>query len=285
MGLQRETLPSAGNGLFLADGGGEWEALRTIEGRAALREHLLGLLELARALDAGFILDAPVYQARGLPLSEAEAEAIDRQAIAFAEDLREAAALPRPVLLQATLTAFPEWDGEWRIANDAAERLVLRQLGRFAASGIELVGGPAFSSAARAVSFIEAVHAAGLPVAVTFAIDGQGRLADGQPLAEAVEAADAFTGAEAAWFGVQCADPAHLLVALRSEGGWTRRLRGLRIEPAGEGAADPVALRRSYAALAAGAPGIAIAGLAGGRGLRHAAAMARAWRERTAVGA
>jgi hypothetical protein len=35
-------LPQLGGNLFLADGGGEGEALRTIEGRTALREHLLG---------------------------------------------------------------------------------------------------------------------------------------------------------------------------------------------------------------------------------------------------
>jgi homocysteine S-methyltransferase len=269
-----------GNGLFLADGGGEWEALREMQGRAALREHLLGLLELARALDAGFILDAPVYQSRGLPLSATEAEAIDQWAIAFASELREAAALSHPVLLQVTLSSFPEWAGEWRIVNDETERLLMRQLGRLTTSGIDLVGGPAFSDAGRAVAFIETVGAAGLPVVVTLAIDTQGRLGDGQPLREAIEAVDAFTGAEAAWFGVRCADPAHLVTALAGEGGWARRIRALRIEH-GDPAADPTDLRRSYAELAARAPSVEIADLAGGQGLRHAAAMARALRVRT----
>ena len=280
MDLQREASPSAGSGWFLADGGGDWQALRSVAGRSALREHLLGLLELARTLDAGFILDVPVYRGHGLPLPAAEIAAIDLQAIAFARELRAAAASSRPVLLRATLAPFPEWNGEWRIAGDEDDRLPMRQFGRLAASGIDLVGGPAFAAAAVAANFIEAARGAGLAVAPVFAIDGQGCLADGQPLGEAIEAADTSTLGEAAWFGVQCAGPDDLLAPLVGDPAWSRRIRSLRVEQAG---GDPVKLRQSYAELATRAPWIGIADLAGGRALRHAAAMAGARRQPAAV--
>jgi S-methylmethionine-dependent homocysteine/selenocysteine methylase len=108
-------------------------------------------------------------------------------------------------------------------------------------------------------------------------------LADGQPLREAIEAADAFTGAQAAWFTVHCADPAHLLAALDGDGSWARRVRGIRARPAFPDAAGSEAIRRTYTRLAERAPWLTIADLSGGRNLRHAAAMAWALREGAAV--
>lgn len=272
----RTAFPDLEDGLFLADGGGNWDALRTIEGRAALREHLLGLIELARALDAGFILDAPVFQCSGLPIGTAEVEAIDRRAIAFAAELRDAAALERRVVLGATLGPCPDWDGEWRIVGDEAERLFVAQMRWLANSGIELVGGPAFSGTARAAAFAEAAGDAGLQVAVTLEIDSAGRLADGQPLREAVEAVDACTGAHPAWFTVRCANPAHLAAAL--DGPWAQRVRGIEAFTGPGAALPPEALRRACDELARKAPWIGIVQLGGGRNLRSAAALARALR-------
>ena len=278
MGLFRAALPEPGEGLVLADGGGDWEALRTIEGRGALREHLLGLIELASALDAGFILDAPIFQCIGLPIGAAEVEAIDRRAIAFAVELRDAAALDRPMALGATLGPCPDWDGEWRIVGDEAERLFVAQMRWLAKSEIDIVGGPAFSGAARAAAFVEAACDAGLRVAVTLEIDSAGRLADGRTLREAVETIDGFPGVQAAWFTVRCADPAHLSAALDG-GGWARRIRGIDAFTAPGAAIPPEALRRTCAALARKAPWIGIVQLGSGRNLRHAAAMARSLRE------
>lgn len=284
MGTSRAAVPDLEQGLVLADGGGEWEALRTIEGRGALREHLLGLIELARALDAGFVLDAPIFQCRGLPIRAAEAQAIDRRAIEFAAALRDEAALGRTVLLNATLEPCPGWEGEWPVVGDESERLFVSQLRWLSESAVDLVSGPAFGRAGQAAAFVEAARAVGLPVAVTLALDSSGWLADGKALRETVEAIDRTTGAAAAWFTVRCADPAHLLAALDT-GDWTRRVRGIQIEAGTMESPEPAALRRAYQDLAERAPWLNIAGLSGGQGLRHAAAQARALRYSETVAA
>ncbi len=279
MARYRTALLQLDGGLFLADGGREEAALRTMEERVLLRERLLGLLELAGALGAGFILDAPLPSKDRLPPSAAEAEAADLEAVAFAAGLRDEAALERPVVLNATFASCPDWDGEWHIVADEADRLFVSRLGWLARSEIDMVSGPALGDAARAVGFVEAVCAAELPVAAALSVDSNGRLADGQPLREAVEAVDAFTGAAAVWFTVCCADPAHLAAALDGSEGWNRRIRGLRVEPAFPDEIAAASLRGSYAELAGKAPWIAIADLAGGSNLRHVAAMARAIRD------
>lgn len=277
MGSSR-AVPVLEDGLTLADGGGAWEALRTIEGCAALREHLLGLTELARALDAGFVLDAPIFQCRGLPIRAGEAEAIDRRAIEFAAALRDEAALGRPLLLRATLEPCPGWEGEWPVVGDEAERLFVSQLRWLSESTIDLVSGPAFARAGQAAAFVEAARAVGLPVAVTLAPGADGRLGD---MVEAIETA---TGAAPAWYAVRCADPAQALAALE-DAPWARRVRGIELEPGPAEAPEPEALRRTYAALAERAPWITLASLSGAQGLRHVAAMARALREAAAVAA
>ena len=75
------------------------------------------------------------------------------------------------------------------------------------------------------------VHAAknhGMPVAIGFTTETDGRLPSGQPLGEAIEAVDAATGAAAAYFMVNCAHTEHFCDALRAGENWTARVRGLR---------------------------------------------------------
>lgn len=264
MGRSRARLPQLGGDLFLAGGGADWEDLRTIEGRAVQFERALGLAELARALGAGFVIDAPVFQCRTLPIAADEAEVADRRALGFALELREAAALDRPVILNATLGHCPDIGGE-------AKRLFTAQLRWLASSEIDMVSSPVFRDAERAVAFAEAVQAVGMPVAVT--------LEAGDGLRRTIEEIDAANDEQAAWFAIRCSDPAQLLAELDGQG-WTRRIRGLEVMPQPSLSPPSGALRGAYRQLAERAPWIAIAG---GGNLRHIAAMAAALREASAV--
>ena len=50
-------------------------------------------------------------------------------------------------------------------------------------------------------------RAAGIPAAISFTVETDGRLPTGQPLREAIEQVDAATDARAAYFMVNCAHP------------------------------------------------------------------------------
>ena len=141
-----------------------------------------------------------------------------------------------------------------------------------------------------------AAGAAGLPSVVSFTVETDGRLPDGQPLREAIEQVDAATAQAAAYFMINCAHPDHFANVL--EGDWTRRICGIRANASRRSHAeldesevldtgDPYELGELYAALQRRLPSLNVFGACCGGDLRHVACIARAvaTQDRAAVAA
>ena len=77
-----------------------------------------------------------------------------------------------------------------------------------------------------AVGLVWAARDAGIPIALCFTVETDGRLPDGTPLADAVQAVDA--DAPPAYFGVNCAHPTHVGRGLGEPAPWHERLLVLR---------------------------------------------------------
>ena len=77
-----------------------------------------------------------------------------------------------------------------------------------------------------AIGVVRAADSVGLPVAIGFTVETDGRLPDGTTLRAALERVDAE--ARPAYFLVNCAHPVHVLEALAEPGEWTGRIHGLR---------------------------------------------------------
>ena len=125
---------------------------------------------------------------------------------------------------------------------------------------------------------VRAARTAGLPVAISFTTETDGRLPDGQPLREAIEQVDAETAGEPAYYMINCAHPDHFADALSGE--WARRIRGIRanasrlshaqLDEATEiDAGDPVELSALYADIARRLPWLSVFGACCGGDLRH----------------
>jgi S-methylmethionine-dependent homocysteine/selenocysteine methylase len=87
---------------------------------------------------------------------------------------------------------------------------------------------PTLTYAEEAVGIARAARAVGLPVAISFTVETDGRLPSGQSLAGAIEQVDAEAAAAPAYYMVNCAHPAHFADALAGEDGWLERLLGVR---------------------------------------------------------
>ena len=303
----RNALPQMDGSLFLTDAGLETDlifnhgieirefAAHTLlpdpTGRAALEHYFEGFLALARELDTGFILDTVTWKAhrhwaQDLGETPAELKAANEAAVALAAELRERSGNARPVVLNAPIG--PRGDAyrpEQRIAADDAERYYAEQLGWLAATDIDMVSGLTFTQSSEAIGLVRAARAQDLPVAISFTTETDGRLPDGQKLSEAIEAVDDATGSGAAYFMVNCAHPDHFSGAL--EGGWTRRIRGIRANASRRSHAEldesselddgnPQELGELYAELLARMPWLNIVGACCGADLRHVQSIARA---------
>lgn len=308
----RQRLPQInGNGLFVTDGGLETELvfqygidlpgfaafplLDHSDHRARLRRYYDGYLDIARELEAGFIVETPTWRANPnwgsqLGYSPEQLDAVNRSAVALAEEVRTAAAADGITAVVSGCVG-PRGDGYdpgEAMTPEDAERYHAVQIGTFASTTADQVTAITMTNAEEAIGVVRAASAAGIPAAISFTVETDGRLPTGQPLREAIEQVDAATEASAAYFMVNCAHPTHFAEALGQDGIWRRRLVGLRANASARSHAeldeateldegDPTDLAARHAALRDRLPAVTVLGGCCGTDARHVAAICSAW--------
>lgn len=304
----RHALPQLDGGTFLADAGLETDlifnhgieirefAAHTLlpeaEGRAALERYFTGFLELARETGAGFVLDTVTWKAHrhwsaDLGQDAGELRAANEDAVRLASDLRDRFTGGSPIVINAVIG--PRGDAyrpDRRVPADEAEAYYAEQLGWLAQTEADMVTGLTFNQASEAEGLVRAAAALGLPAAISFTVETDGRLPGGQSLGDAIRSVDETTGGAAAYFMVNCAHPDHFSDALE-DADWARRIRGIRANASRRSHAeldeapeldpgDPHELGQLYAALHTRLPWLNLFGACCGGDLRHVTQIAGA---------
>jgi S-methylmethionine-dependent homocysteine/selenocysteine methylase len=305
----RTSLPQLEGDLFLTDGGIEtslifhqgldlpefaaFVLLDHDEGVDQLRSYYEPYLALARESGAGFVLESPTWRASPrwaarLGVSTENLDALNRRAIALMEELRESVG-DAPVVISGCIG--PEGDG-YRPAEllsaDAARDYHSTQIGTFADTAADMVTAITMTYAQEATGLTQAARDAGLPVAISFTVETDGRLPNGAGLGEAIEEVDEATGGAPAYYMINCAHPTHFDDVLATNEPWRDRIRGLRanastlshdeldaMEELDDGDPDDLAAR--YAGLRSRLPNLSILGGCCGTDHRHVAAIRDAW--------
>ena len=205
----------------------------------------------------------------------------NREAVAFARDAQDRAGVDRSLVVGVH---GPRGDGYVSgprpDPDEAAEYHAVQALS-FAAAGADLVHAMTLTTPEEGIGVVRAARSAGLPVAVSFTVETDGRLPDGTPLGTAVEWVDAVAAPD--WFGINCAHPTH--VARAFDGGiWQERIGGVRpnastqtheeldaMEELDEGDLD--LLTSSFERLRSQLPNLAIVGGCCGTDARHVASL------------
>lgn len=309
---KRQRLPQiTSDQLFVTDGGLETELvfhdgidlpcfaafplLDNADTRERLRRYYDGYLDIAREHGAGFVIETPTWRANPdwasrLGYSLEELDAINRSAVAFAEEVRTTAAADGITAVVSGCVG-PRGDGYDpgdAMTPEEAERYHAVQIGTFANTMADQVTAITMTNAEEAIGIVRAASAAGIPAAISFTVETDGRLPTGQPLHEAIEQVDAATDVGAAYFMVNCAHPKHFAGALDHDGAWRRRLLGLRANASPKSHAeldeateldegDPDDLADRHAALRDRLPAVTVLGGCCGTDARHVAAICSAW--------
>ena len=114
------------------------------------------------------------------------------------------------------------------ITADEAEEYHSFQLDLLKRAGVDIAGAVTFNNIPEAIGVARAAARIGVPLAISFTLDGSNRLQSGPTLKEAVEAVDAETGdARPDFYGINCSHPLEFEPALEP-GDWILRLRSLR---------------------------------------------------------
>ncbi len=309
---KRRPLPqTTGDGLFVTDGGLETELvfhdgidlpcfaafplLDDPDHRARLRRYYDGYLDIARKHNAGFVVETPTWRANPdwagqLGYSLEQLDAANRSAVALAEEVGTAAAA-EGITAVVSGCVGPRGDGYdpgAAMTADEAQRYHAVQIGTFADTSADQVTAITMTNAEEAIGIVKAAAAAGIPSAISFTVETDGRLPTGQPLHEAIEQVDAATDARAAYFMVNCAHPTHFARALEQGGDWHKRVVGLRANSSAKSHAEldeateldegnPTELGAQHAALQNQLPAVRVLGGCCGTDTRHVAAIVSAW--------
>ena len=169
-----------------------------------------------------------------------------------------------------------------------AERYHSIQLQTLADSATDLASAMTVAYAEEAIGMVRAAKAAGLPIAVSFTVETDGRLPSGQTLRAAIEQVDAETDGAPLQYMINCAHPTHFASALIDDGPWLERLRGLRANASMRSHAeldgsdelddgDPADLGRRHAELRDTLPGLVLLGGCCGTDIRHVTSICDAW--------
>ena len=296
----RERLPQLAGDVFITDGGMEttlifenglelphfssFVLLDDPEGLEALRNYYASYLTLAHEQGVGIILDTPTWRANPdwgnrLGYSAADLEDVNRRGVALLEELRPETDEGPPLVISGCLG--PRGDGylvDAVMTPDEAERYHTPQIRTFAGTSADLVTALTLTYADEAIGVVRAARNAGIPAVISFTVETDGRLPDGQSLGGAIEAVDEATDESAAYFMLNCAHPTHFEGVL--EGAWIERLRGLRANASSKSHAeldeateldsgDPPELAAQYAALRSRIPHLTVVGGCCGTDQRH----------------
>lgn len=251
MAKYRHSLPQLKGGLFLTDGGIEttlifhegldlphfaaFDLLKDQSGQAALRRYYSCHASIARNSDCGFILKSATWRASidwgaRLGYSVAEMAEVNRQSIELLTELRRMFESDRaPMVISGCVG--PRGDG-YKVENamtaGQAQAYHAGQIDVFAETAADMVTAITMTYADEAIGVTRAAQAAGMPVAISFTVETDGRLPSGQSLKEAIQAVDAASGNGPAYYMINCAHPDHFEDALKAGESWVRRIRGLR---------------------------------------------------------
>lgn len=305
-------LPQLSSRPFLTDGGLETTLLfldgldlacfaaidmfRKEGGREHLARYFESYLDIAREAGTGFVLESATWRssrdwAEPLGMSVEELAGYNREAIEMLEELRakhQTAELP--IVVSGCIGPRGDgYDPGKLMTEQEAQAYHAWQARIFAEAGADMIAGITINNMPEAIGIVRAAHEAGLPCAISFTVETDGRLPTGDTLAEAIAAVDAATDGGPAYYMLNCAHPTHFADALDERADWTRRIRGLRANASKmshaelDGAeeldtGDPDELGREHRDLLRRLPHLAVLGGCCGTDQRHVAAIARAVR-------
>ena len=296
-----------GTEVFLTDGGLEtvmvfleglelpqfasFTLLDSDEGRDALTRYYTAFLDGAAAQRAGFVLDTATWRASAgwgqvMGIDPDRMDAINREAVEFVKSLRsDRVGNGQTIMINGVIGPHGDaYAPDQVLSAKAAQDYHQRQVAVLAGAGVDMISAMTISSTGEGIGIGRAAQAVGVPVALSFTVETDGRLISGMSLADAIHRTDDATDGAPIWYGINCAHPDHFRHILT--GDWVARIGSVRAnasrlshaeldEAAELDAGDPAELAREYHHLLHVLPGLHVVGGCCGTDLRHVAAIGR----------
>jgi S-methylmethionine-dependent homocysteine/selenocysteine methylase len=251
MAQLRKALPQLSGEFFLTDGGIEttliflegqelpdfaaFHLLKTADGEASLRKYFRTYAGLAQRFGTGLILESATWRASAdwgtkLGYSAKEIADANRRAVSLLEQIRdEFKGHLRKIVISGCLG--PRGDGynpAKKMTAKEAHTYHAGQVGVFHDSAADMVTALTMNYVEEAIGIAKAAETSGMPVAISFTVETDGKLPTGQSLRDAIDEVEASTSRYPSYYMINCAHPSHFEHVLAQGEPWTRRIRGLR---------------------------------------------------------
>lgn len=205
--------------------------LDSAPGRQALRDYYAAFAEIAARHQLALSLESPTWRANpdwGARLGyDAPALArVNADAMSFLSALADEYAVP------VTLVGMigPRGDGyvsDGPVDPIAAHRYHAPQVAALVNGGAQQVTAYTLTEVGEAVGITRAAREVGVPVAVGFTVETDGRLPSGMTLGDAIARVDEDASPDS--YLVNCAHPRHIAAGLSAEASWLGRIEGVRV--------------------------------------------------------
>ncbi|TDD50076.1 homocysteine S-methyltransferase [Kribbella antibiotica] len=201
------------------------------KGRSLLTEYYDGYAAIAERTGTALMLESATWRASSdwghlLGYSDDALARTNRAAIAMLDGLRDRyrATVPEVVVGGAVGPRGDGYHPDRQLDADEAAEYHAPQIEAFAQAGADIVTAYTLTGAGEAIGIVRAARAAGLPVAISFTVETDGRLPSGDSLQTAITMVDEAGGPD--YFLVNCAHPAHIKLALADQS--AERIGGVR---------------------------------------------------------
>ncbi len=301
MSRYRHALPQLGDRLFLADGGLEttlifhegielpdfasFHMLRMPGGEDVLRRYARSYAALAERYDTGLVIETATWRASTdwvfrHGISREDFVAIQHRAVSLFEEVRTEFR-STPIVISGSLG--PRGDGyvpDAMMTVRHAEAYHQPQVDALAQTSADMLCAMTLNYVEEAIGIVHAARRAGMPIAIAFTVETDGRLPTGQSLGAAIQLVDAATSGYPVYYMVNCAHPTHFAHLLDPQEPWVSRVRGIRANASCMSHAelneateldpgDPDALGAAYAELKQRIPHLTVLGGCCGTDERH----------------
>ncbi len=252
MAKYRNKLPQLSGDLFLTDGGLEtvmifhegldlpefaaFDLLKSEIGTEKLRDYFRTYASIAKKINAGFILESPTWRANSnwakkIGYSIEELVEKNREAIKLLTDVRDELESDdfKMVISGQVGPSDDGYNPGEKLDIGRARDYHSEQIGTFADTEADMISAITMTYVEEAIGIASAAKSFGMPVAISFTVETDGKLPSGQALKEAIEIVDAATEKYPAYFMINCAHPTHFDFALDTGESWTNRIQGTRV--------------------------------------------------------
>ncbi len=262
-------------------------------GEEILTDYFSAYAEIARRHRTALLIDSPTWRANPdwgaqLGLDQRALDDINRRGIELIQSIRDDHETEESPIIAAGCLG-PRGDGyvaSSAMTPEESESYHSHQIRALADAGADQVSAMTMNYTDEAIGVVRAAEKAELPAMISFTVETNGALPDGEKLGEAIERCDAETGSYASCYMINCAHPTHFADVIEAGGNWLSRIRGVRAnaskmsheeldeaEELDEG--NPTELGSDISRLLTAAPGLNIFGGCCGTDERHVDAIAQ----------